>query len=342
MFTVESDRAVVEKLGEVALNSKIQCLQVLGPSVDYRFYLAYQDKLLNQTKQSCQDLPSFLHHFHFPSVEAAVKHESGMTGMLCAILGGDVEILQTLVQHHGDVNARISGLAHLGFGDTHSLLMVAAASGQDAKMLQTLMMLHADPNVACISDSGSIVTASWLASHPSHVHVLLEKRADFAMSPPLTGVAGTASTETVQAFLEVRCDPTTVSENGWGPMYSTPFFGRGSPHSTSTMELLLSLRCDPNMQAIPRGLLYWECLRSRISASIWGLENCGVYQRQMASLPGATPLSIAAVMGDKALVEVLLEHDAQQIPNDRGDTPEDLARAACHMDLLPILSVFSV
>ena len=95
-------------------------------------------------------------------------------------------------------------------------------------MLSALVAVRADPNLACVSESGSVVTPSWLASHPSHVRTLLEMRADFTTSPPLIGVVGISSAATVRAFLEVRCDPTNVSSNGFGVMYSVAFFGRGS------------------------------------------------------------------------------------------------------------------
>lgn len=46
---------------------------------------------------------------------------------------------------------------------------------------------------------------------------------------------------------------------------------------------------------------------------------------------------------NQALVQLLLESHADlQIANDRGDTPEDLARACGYSDLLPILSTFAV
>jgi len=48
-------------------------------------------------------------------------------------------------------------------------------------------------------------------------------------------------------------------------------------------------------------------------------------------------------MLEQALVQLLLENHADlQIANDRGDTPEDLARACGYSDLLPILSTFAV
>ncbi len=239
-FTVESDREVVAKLGEMALTGKIESLLRWGRLDDYRFYISLQQKLLNQTKQTW-DLPSFLEHFKFPSMDAAVKDQSGMTGMLCAILSGDVEILQTLVQQNANVNARITGLRHLGYSDTVTMLMVAVYSGQDLQMLSKLMALRADPNLACISDSGSIITTSWLACRADYVQVLLEYRADFNISNPLVGVVGNGSVETVQALLEAKCDPMNVPANGFGPMISAGFFGRGNQHACDNMKLLLGL-----------------------------------------------------------------------------------------------------
>lgn len=341
MFTVESDREVVAKLGEMALTGKIQSLLRWGCLDDYRFYLSLQQKLLDQTKQT-SDLPSFLEHFKFPSMEAAVKDQSGMTGMLCAILSSDVEILETLVQQKANVNGRVTGLRHLGYSDTVTLLMVALYSGQDLQMVSKLMTLKADPNLACVSDSGSIITTSWLVCRPDYVQVLLEYRADFNTSNALVGVVGNGSVETVQALLEARCDPMNVPANGFGPMISTGFFGRGNHHACDNMKLLLAARGDANERAEPKGQLYWDCLKAQVCVKLHGLDKCGVYQRQLASLPGATALSIAAVMGDKALVQLLLEHDAEHIKNERGDSPEDLARAGGHTDLLPILSTFAV
>ncbi|CAE7706212.1 warA [Symbiodinium sp. CCMP2592] len=341
LFTVESDRTVVMKLGERALRSKIEHLDRWGPLTDYRFYLAQEPRLLNQ-QHGGFSLQGFLRHFSFPSLHDAVKHESGMTGMLCALFAGDADMLQSLVKHSADVNARISGIGHLGYSDTLTLLMVAAFSSQEPKILSTLIMSRADPDTVCVSEAGSLVTAACLASQPGHVQVLLEKKADLVTSPPLTGACTVSSASTVKAFLEARCDPGTISPNGYGPMYSLCFSGRGSPDAPAILQMLLSSRGDANARATPRGLLYKECLRARVSAALWGLEGCTVYQRQMASLPGATPLSIAAVMGDQNLVKLLLEHNAEPVANDRGDTPEDLARAAGHTDVLPLLSTFYV
>jgi hypothetical protein len=82
LFTVESDRAVVVKLGEMALNSKISHLRKSGMLTEYRFYLARRPALLKQ-QQEKWNLQGFLVHFCFPNLEDAVRLESGMTGMMC-------------------------------------------------------------------------------------------------------------------------------------------------------------------------------------------------------------------------------------------------------------------
>ena len=69
-------------------------------------------------------------------MEAAVKQESGMTGMMCAVLAGDLDMLKILVEHRADPNGRASGLADLGYYDTQTLLMVAVKSHQDTCKLE--------------------------------------------------------------------------------------------------------------------------------------------------------------------------------------------------------------
>ena len=130
LFTVESDRAVVVKLGEVALKVKLQQLRKSGRINQYRFYLARRPALLDQEPEEW-DLNGFLEHFGFPNIQAAIQQESGMTGMMCAVLASDVDILKVLVEHRGDPNGRARGLAELGYYDTQTLLMVAAKTNQE-------------------------------------------------------------------------------------------------------------------------------------------------------------------------------------------------------------------
>ena len=62
----------------------------------------------------------------------------------------------------------------------------------------------------------------------------------------------------------------------------------------------------------------------------------------LASLPGVTPLGVAALVGDESLVEMLLECGAEILANDRGDLPEALAATHRHVRVLRAVSLESV
>jgi len=349
LFTVESDRASVVKLGEMALTSKLEHLKAHGPLSHYRFYLARRAQLLNQEKKAL-DLPGFLKFFDFPDLAAAVREvddqskEHGMTGMLCGVLAGDVDILRQLVEHRGDANGRALGLADLGYYDSQTLLMVAAKSFQDPVVLSTLISLNADPNMVSRAGIGPV----FLARRPEHVHVLLGARADMNTSgTSFFGVAGRGSTETVQAFLEARCDPHAADSErmaqGFTALHAVPMFGRSNPSSARTVHLLMTHRCDVNAQIAYDSMHGWESIQAQLRVAIWGLDGAGAFWRKLASFPGATPLAIAALMGDKGLVQLLLELDADvELCTQRGDSPAVLARASGHCDVAEMLSTFHV
>lgn len=338
LFTVESDREEVAKLGEMALRSKLGHLRVHGPLSHYRFYLARRPQLLNQGKEEW-DLPGFLKFFDFPSVEAAVKEDRGMTGMLCAVLAGDAGILRQLVEHRAEANGRVLGMGDLGYYDSQTLLMVAAKSHQEPLVLSTLINLRADPNLVSRADIGPI----WLARLPGHVRVLLAARADMHTSFPLNGVAGRGSAATVRVLLESRCDPSQGSSDGFCPLHSVTIFGRSNPDAYATTRLLVEYRADVNFRSSFSSHMSSVMLLAKAHVAIWGLEGVGTFWRKLATLPGATALAAAAMTGDKGLVELLLElHAEVDIPNYRGDTPEALARAGGHRDLLPLLDTFGV
>ncbi|CAJ1380800.1 unnamed protein product [Effrenium voratum] len=341
LFTVERDRAEVVRLGETTLRNKIQHLREWGPLSHYRFYLSSFSWLLNQDLEKPEsDLPGFLQRFDFPTLEAAVKEEGGMTGTLCAVFAGDSDMLRVLVEQRADPNGKALGLEDLGYFDTQSLLMVAAKSSQNAKVLSTLLQLGADPNL----HSRAGLTPAYLAHDPTHVHVLLEYKADLmnCVIPPLLGAVGRASSATVRALLESRCDPSETSRDGFAALHAVPMFGGSNPHACETIRLLLSFRADVNSPAAPAGRMYRVCLRGQVYTTIWGPHSSN-FQRKMANLMGATPLAIAAMMGDRAVVQTLLENDADlEIPNKLGKTPLDLARQAGHSQLLNILHTFAV
>ena len=54
-----------------------------------------------------------------------------MTGLLCAVLGGEPEMIRTLVELKADVHSRAWGLSEFGYYDSQTLLMVACKSSQE-------------------------------------------------------------------------------------------------------------------------------------------------------------------------------------------------------------------
>ena len=103
-FTVESDRHVVKKLGEVALEHKIQNLSTAGPLNLYRFFLARRSKMLGEAEATTWEVETFLRHFKFPDLDAAILDKGSMSAVQCATFSGDVEMLRFLVQKKADVN----------------------------------------------------------------------------------------------------------------------------------------------------------------------------------------------------------------------------------------------
>eukprot|EP00913_Durusdinium_trenchii_P007304 g6866.t1 len=141
-FTVEEDRDVVAKLGEVAVDEKIRSLRdlhVVGASEHsqcyYRWFVASRPRLLGQDR-GVSDKESFLEKFQFLSWEAAIfGDESNMTGLLCALFSCDVSMIRLLAASGADVNRRIAGLAELGYYESQTLLMTAAKSRLPAESL---------------------------------------------------------------------------------------------------------------------------------------------------------------------------------------------------------------
>lgn len=133
-FTVESDRDVVKKLGEVAVEHKIQNLSTAGPLSLYRFFLARRSRMLGQPSLTWE-VDDFLHHFKFPDLESATTDKSSMNALLCATFSGDVEMVRLLAHKKADLNANLHGLEKLGFPDVWNLLIAALESRQSQKMM---------------------------------------------------------------------------------------------------------------------------------------------------------------------------------------------------------------
>lgn len=331
-FTVESDRATVVKLGEVALESKLETLQMEGPLSHYRFYLACRPRLLGQKPQDLNS-EDFLRYFLFRSMDSAVNDTNSMNGVLCAVLSGNVPMIRHLAQQRADVNYRITGLNALGYYETQTLLMAAAKSHQEPEVLSELIRFGADVHATARSGIG----CTFVVRSPGQVEVLLRAKADFVESSALNGAASRANTATVAALLHSRCDPDYPIDAKYGAAHALALFGRGNPVAAENLKLLLEHKALVNRRARPLGQMARECELAEVKVLQNGLANSSTLVRTWSSLPGLTPLGCAALVGDSSLVRLLLQARAEASMNNRGDLPYELAEACGHRHLLPLL-----
>ncbi|CAK9020384.1 unnamed protein product [Durusdinium trenchii] len=342
-FTVESDRAVVVKLGEAALASKLETLRSEGPVSHYRFYLACRPRLLGQQPVTL-DSEDFLRYFHFPSLRAAAEGRScrdGLTGLLCAVLAGNAHMIRMLAKYRADVNDRLGDLSELGYYETQTMLMAAAKSHQEPLILETLIELRADVHAQARSGIG----CTFVVRSAGQVQCLLAFRADFegkVSAAPLNGAASRADTATVAALLAAKCEPDYPVHAKYGALTAAALFGRGNPCCASNVRLLLEHQALVDRRARPVPPLAEECALAGEKADEIGLEQSSTLVRTWGSLPGMTPLHAAALVGNSKLVRSLLEYRAQLLMNDRGNLPHELAQACGHTHLLPLLETFYI
>ena len=343
-FTVESDRQVVMKLGEMAVEHKLQNLLLQGDLSLYRFFLAHRPMMLGQAALTWE-LEGFLEHFQFKDLTSAVQDESSMSALLCATFAGDVNMVRLLVAQQADLTYRLRGLEHLGFADGLTLLIAALKSRQDGQMIQALLDLGADVHVVtrtCACAAASVKSAE-------HVALLLAASADFH-SPvgvvgltPLAAASGMSNVGTVKAMLELRCSVNPELKGlGVTPLLSAVTLNRGCKDSAEIVGLLLAARAEPNTVSVQSafwGNLTWM---ARLKVSLLGREFCRPKTREFASLPGQTALLKASMCGSEESCELLLRHGAEVLPNDFGETPQSLAVAQGHYNVLHLFETVSV
>ena len=269
-----------------------------------------------------------------------------MTGVLCALFAGDCDVLTSLVAARADVNCHIHGLAQLGYFDGMSPLSVATRSDQHPEMLATLLKLRADVNYR-VPMTGAC--AAHVVRSSEQFRILKDAGVDFhsvAMPiglTPLATAAGFASAEVVSALLEARSDPNPPLRGlGWSPLHAVALFSRGREDAAEKVHLLLRARGDLNAKASMSGPFSWIAWAMGLQSALWGLSACGSKTRCLASLPGITPLSAAALAGDETLAGLFLDLGARRALNDQGSLPEELAQASRHVQVTSLLDSVSI
>ncbi|CAJ1330874.1 unnamed protein product, partial [Effrenium voratum] len=185
---------------------------------------------------------------------------------------------------------------------------------------------------------------------PEHIDELLQKKADFHKAGlplgfvPLAKAAGKANLETVSKLLALRCDPNPPLVGlGVTPLMSAVTLSRGNRKGLEMVRTLLKARANPNLASRQTGTLWLTVVvAGRAKVALLGREFCAPQTRSAATLPGSTPLLTAAAIGSEELVELLLSYGATPQANDRGETPEFLAEANGHYNVLPCFQTLSV
>lgn len=160
---------------------------------------------------------------------------------------------------------------------------------------------------------------------------------------PLTSVACTSSVDTVKAMLELRCSVNPELKGaGVSPLLAVVTLNRGCKDAVQVVRLLLEARADPNTASWQEGIWTFLTWSARAKVALLGRENCAPWTRDFASMPGLTPLMKSTMSGCEEISELLLQHGARVLPNDRGETPQDLAKAQGHYNVLHLFDTVSV
>ncbi|CAK9014663.1 ANK_REP_REGION domain-containing protein [Durusdinium trenchii] len=186
---------------------------------------------------------------------------------------------------------------------------------------------------AVVAGDCSMVRA--LVSAQADVNRQVSGLADMGFYPGITPLMVAAISE--------QSGPVTLGA-GFGPLHAAGLFSRGNPEALDMARLLIMQRADVNVPARPTMLFGLICGLSQSRANLCGFDACPARTRFFASLPGLTPLGIAASVGSETLVNLLLEHRAEpEQPNGRGDVPRYLALANGHKHVYALLEdTFSI
>ena len=207
----------------------------------------------------------------------AVKDESSVNALLCAIFAGDIGLVRLLVEHRADVNRRLTGLTRLGYSDSQTLLMAAIKSQQEPQMLSTLIELRADVHATTRVGLG----CAYLVRTPKQLQVLIEAEADLHTShlpmglSPLCGAAVWSCPETVAKMLQARCDPNPKPTGaGYFPLHAVALLSRGRACAVDVARVLLEGRADPNAQASPNGKFLFAARLAGAYSKVVGFASC--------------------------------------------------------------------
>jgi ankyrin repeat protein len=293
---------------------------------------------------------AFLLDYRFKHATDCGARGDGLPPLVCAAAEGNAVVVRALLEARADPNRGYCGrvvLPTLGLIPGGILpLHLAVGCCASQVVMHTLLVHGADPNATigdvAVTPLGAGVSEDAaegiLNLHRACVKLAIgldvEKGLESSHVSPLQFAAYASNPETVQALVEIGCNRSHVSDNG----FSVFRCACENPRmDLSTLELLWKQGdgVDLNETAQPKSAL-WQALMtiSEVATKCGGkVPFVGGLTKTFAHLRGSTPLHGAAKVGRFEVVSWLVQHGATSSLQTRtvsGATPLAFAKRGGH------------
>lgn len=309
-FTVESDRAVVERITVSVANERLDRLAHMGSIFEYRFFRAVI-RYIDSSREVEGDLDKWMQLYRFGSIWD-VGAGDGWGPMHFAAVEGNKVILKKMADKGANVNEQSFGAASsILAGKGLTPLMAAANYIPDAdtnfEVCKVLLQARASTDVKNAIGQTLLHVAAASPSSTGILKHLLEAKADVHQcddtgATPLLVASLTDATNNVNklANLELLMQYGAKWDAYGGPLDAMPwtFVGTSGPE---VAQLFLGCKADPNVQLRP------SAARDGVKEALGKQEGTSIAATLAVHGTGLTTLMVATWLGNWETVQVLLE-----------------------------------
>ena len=156
-FTVEADRKVCCQIVRAALDAKLGQLSGKPKHLNVFRYLAGRYEDFIGAPPVPRNPEEFASSFNIASLEKSAKQRKGLGAVACAVLSGDIGMLQHLVTCRADLDIKLPTLWEIALPAGCTALHLAAIRGsRGLDVLEELLKLRSDAN-ACERHGGPVL-----------------------------------------------------------------------------------------------------------------------------------------------------------------------------------------